>query len=654
MNVTLGVAAHVDAGKTTLCEQLLVRNGVLRKGGRVDHGDTFMDAHALERARGITIFCEQASFDLVREDGESLRVTLMDTPGHVDFSGEMERALSVLDGALLVVSCAEGVQSHTVTLFKMLRSKRIPTLIFLNKTDREGADVGRVTAQMQRLLSSDCVLMTQDVQQLKEELAMRDEMLMEQHLMEEAQAADYLSGARRAMQTGQLYPVLSGSALLNMGIDQLEKAIAQLFVNDYDQRLKEPFAAKVYRVRREGGLRYCYVKAISGQLTAREEIETRSGAQKINALFSAQGGKLSPIPVLCAGETAAVTGLTCRPGERIGAELGEEDREIVPLMSVDVEPKGALERTKLLAHLRELEEEDPLLSVRAEGGRISAGIMGAVQIEVLGSILKERFGDEVEFLPPKVIYKETIAAPAIGIGHYEPLRHYAEAWLRLVPLERGSGVRFKDCCAPNTLDLNWRRLIAGHVSERVHPGVLTGSALTDVCVELIAGRSHLKHTEGGDFRESTYRAIRNALMHAQNVLLEPIVRFELAFSQESLSRVTGELLRIGAELDAPQYQDDEILLGGTCTAAAFWDYPQKFAASTRGHGRISSGFACYAPCRNQDAVVEEIGYSPLADEKNPPGSVFCSHGAGFYVSWEHVHEWAHCGEEAELALSKLK
>ena len=654
MDLTLGVAAHVDAGKTTLCEQMLAHGGVLRKAGRVDHGDAFMDGHALERARGITIFCEQASIDLVRDDGETVHVTLMDTPGHVDFSGEMERALSVLDGALLVVSCAEGVQSHTVTLFRLLRARRIPTIIFLNKTDREGADPLRVTAQMQRLLSGDCVLMTQDVQLLREELAMRDETLMEQHLMEEAQMQDYLAGARRALGACALYPVLCGSALSDTGVDQLEKAIAALFETDYDQRINEPFSARVYRVRRADGMRCCYVKALSGSLSAREEVQTEDGVQKVNAVLSAQGTKLAPLAQLRAGQTAVVTGLSCLPGERIGENAGMDKQQIVPLMSVDVQPKGNLDMTKLHVHLRELEEEDPLLSVRAQGGRLSVGIMGAVQIEVLGSILRERFGDEVDFLPPKVIYKETIAEPAIGIGHYEPLRHYAEAWVRLVPGEPGSGVRFRDACAPNTLDLNWRRLVAGHVSERVHPGVLTGSALTDVCVELIAGRAHLKHTEGGDFRESTYRAIRHALMHAKNVLLEPMVRFELAFSQECLSRVTGELLRLGAELESPVYQEDEILMNGTCTAAAFWDYPQKFAASTRGCGRIASRFDRYAPCKNQQEIVESMGYSAPADEKNPPGSVFCSHGAGIYVSWEHVREWAHCSEEAELALSRLK
>ena len=646
MQLTLGVAAHVDAGKTTLSEQMLLHGGVLRKGGRVDHGDAFMDGHALEKARGITIFSEQASFDLAREDGETVHVTLMDTPGHVDFSAEMERALSVLDMALLVVSCAEGVQSHTVTLFKLLRKKKIPTIIFLNKIDREGADVERVMAQMQRLLSSDCVLMNQDKESLCEELAMRDDALMEQHLMEEATRADYLLGARRAVAAGQLYPVLTGSALTDRGVDALMQAIAMLCDTRYEQRLDEPFLAKVYRVAHRDGMRYCYVKALSGRLTAREEVDTLRGAEKVNAIFSAQGAKLSVCQLLAAGQTAAVTGLACKPGEMIGADVRMEGAELVPLMSVDVQGEKGLDPNKLLQHLRELEEEDPMLSVRAENGRVSVGIMGAVQIEVLGDVLSSRFGDQVSFLPPKVMYKETIAAPVIGIGHYEPLRHYAECWLRLVPGKEGSGVTFADKTPANLLDMNWRRLISAHVHERKHPGVLTGSELTDVCVELIAGRAHLKHTEGGDFREATYRAIRNALMHADNVLLEPVVRFELAFAGELLSRVTGELLRLGAQMDAPEYEEDDVLLTGTCTAAAFWDYPQKFAATTRGHGRVRSEFACYAPCKNQEEIVAGIGYNALSDVKNPPGSVFCSHGAGYYVPWDEVRQMAHC--EVEL------
>lgn len=642
-HLCLGVLAHVDAGKTTLCEQLLVHSGMLRRGGRVDHGDAFMDAHALERARGITIFCEQASFDLPREDGKTVHVTLMDTPGHVDFSGEMERALSVLDMALLVVSCAEGVQSHTVTLLRMLREKRIPTLIFLNKTDREGADVSRVMEQMRRLLSPDCVLMTQDADVLREELAARDELLMEQYLTENARREDVLAGARRAMQSGLLFPVLSGSALMDVGVEALMQAVAALadtaFVTD------APFSGKVYRVAHRDGVRYCYVKALAGRLHARETVATLAGEEKVNALFHAQGAKLTVIPELSAGETAAVTGLSCRPGERIGAGAGREAQTLVPLMSVDVEPRQGLERTKLLAHLREMEEEDPLLCVRAQGGRVSVGIMGAVQTEVLASVLESRFGDRVSFLPPKVMYRETIAAPAVGIGHYEPLRHYAEVWLRLVPGAPGSGVTFADRTPPNMLELNWRRLIAAHVGEREHPGVLTGSPLTDVRVELIAGRANLKHTEGGDFREATYRAIRNALMNAQSVLLEPVVRFELSLAPELLSRVTGELIRLGAELDAPVCDGDEMRLGGSCTAALFWDYPQQFAATTRGHGRIAMRFDRYAPCRNQDAVVQAIGYSAPADERNPAGSVFCSHGAGFYVPWDEVRGHAHCEVE---------
>ena len=645
MHVTLGVAAHVDAGKTTLCEQILRRAGVIRRCGRVDHGDAFMDADALERARGITIFCEQASFDLPREGGEALRVTLMDTPGHVDFTAEMERALGVMDAALLVVSCAEGVQSHTVTLFRRFRQRGIPVLLFLNKTDREGADVQRVLAQMHRLLSGDCVILGRDAEQEREELAARDEALLERHFEGDASREEYLQGARRAFWSRALFPVLCGSALCDEGVRELMEAMASLCARDDAPRADAPFSARVYRVRRIGGTRYTYLKAVSGRLTAREEIATREGLQKVNALYEVQGAKMLPADALCAGQTAAVTGLTCRPGEIVGEGFGETQADMTPVMSAQVEPLGGLDARKLLSFLREMEEEDPLLCVSARGSELSVGVMGEVQIEVLESVLLTRFGAKVRFLPPRVVYRETIAAPAVGIGHYEPLRHYAEAWLRLVPTGQGSGVTFEDRCAPNTLDLNWRKLISSHVKERAHPGVLTGSALTDVRVELIAGRSHLKHTEGGDFREATYRAIRNALMHAQSVLLEPYVRFELAMPQEALARVTGELIRMGAQLDAPQYEGDEALLGGSCTAAAFWDYPTRFAAATRGHGRLSSRFDRYAPCREQEKIVAESGYSPLADESNPTGSVFCSHGAGFYVGWEHVREWAHCEVE---------
>lgn len=529
MNLTLGVTAHVDAGKTTLCEQMLCRSGVIRACGRVDHGDAFMDDDPMERARGITVFTEQAALEWHTDSGEPLFVTLMDTPGHVDFSGEMERALSVLDAALLVVSCVEGVQSHTVTLFKLLRKKRIPTLIFLNKTDREGADTARVTAQMQRLLSGDCVLMSDaDADALKEELAARDEALLEAHFSDCAKREDYLDGAYRAFLKGALFPVLAGSALTGTGVDELMRAIAALCKTDWENKESLPFAGQVYRVRRVGGVRYAYVKATAGVLRVRDEVNTARGTQKVSALMLPQGGKLTTLGELSAGRTAAVAGLDVRPGERIGAELTKDSAELVPLMSVRVEPVPPLDLTALLAHLRELEEEDPLLAVTPEEGGVSVGVMGAVQIEILETLLKTRFGDEVRVLPPHVLYQETIDVPVIGIGHYEPLRHYAEVWLSLEPGERGSGITFSADCPPNTLDLNWQRLIETHVFERTHPGVLTGSPLTDVRIRLIAGRAHLKHTEGGDFREATCRAIRNALMQADNVLLEPVVRFELA------------------------------------------------------------------------------------------------------------------------------
>lgn len=642
MNLTLGVAAHVDAGKTTLCEQLLRRAGVIRACGRVDHGDAFMDDDPMERARGITIFTEQATLSWPVSGGEPLFVTLMDTPGHVDFSGEMERALSVLDAALLVVSCAEGVQSHTVTLFRLLQKRKIPTIIFLNKTDREGADAARVTAQMRRLLSGDCVLMAGDV---REALAERDELLLEQHLEETASRADYLSGARRAFAACALYPVLAGSALGDIGVDALAEAVGALCRTDYARREGEPFSAKAYRVRRVGGVRYTYVKVTSGVLRARDEVRTISGVCKVAAILAPQGGRLLPMGEAHAGQTAALSGLSARPGEQIGDGFGLEAPETVPLMSVQVEPTAPLTQSALLAHLREMEEEDPLLSVRPEADGVSVGVMGAVQVEVLQGILAARFGDVVRMCPPHVLYRETIAAPVVGIGHYEPLRHYAEVWLKLEPGAPGSGISFAADCPPNSLEENWQRLIRTHVFERAHPGVLTGSPLCDVRIQLIAGRAHLKHTEGGDFREATCRAIRNALMQAENVLLEPVVRFELAMPNEALARVTGELLRIGAQLDASETDGGETTLTGRCTAAMFWDYPTRFAASTHGHGRIASRFDRYEPCKNQDDIVRQSGYDPLADTLNPPGSVFCSHGAGFYVAWDHVREWAHCEVE---------
>ena len=647
MYLTLGVTAHVDSGKTTLCEQMLCHAGVIRRCGRVDHGDSFMDASSLERARGITIFGEQASFSLAMEDGGRMDVTLMDTPGHVDFSGEMERSLSALDAALLVVSCAEGVQSHAVTLFRMLRARRIPTLIFLNKTDREGADIVRAMADMHRLLSSDCVLVSGvPGEALREELAARDGELLERHFGENASSADYLAGARRAFAAGALFPVLMGSALCDVGVDALLQAVAALCRTEWAAHMGEPFAAQVYRVRRVGGVRYAYVRAVSGTLTARDVVNTVRGGEKVSALCAVQGTRLTPAASLCAGQTAALAGIAARPGEQIGRRCADGAQELVPVMSVDVMPEPPLDGRALLAHLRELEEEEPLLRVQPVQGGARVGIMGAVQIEVLGSMLLERFGDRVRFLPPRVLYRETIAAPVTGIGHYEPLRHYAEVWLRMEPGEPGSGVVFSADCPPNTLDVNWQRLIRTHVLEREHPGVLTGCPLTDVRIRLIAGRAHLKHTEGGDFREATYRAIRQGLMQAKSVLLEPVVRFELAMPRDALSRVTGELLRMGAALDTPGYDGEEAELSGTCTAAAFWDYPTRFAASTRGHGRIASRLWRYAPCAQQDDAVARCGYSALADEQNPPGSVFCSRGAGIFVAWNRVREWAHCdGEE---------
>ena len=638
MNLTLGVAAHVDAGKTTLCEQLLRRAGVIRACGRVDHGDAFMDDDPMERARGITIFTEQATLSWPVSGGEPLFVTLMDTPGHVDFSGEMERALSVLDAALLVVSCAEGVQSHTVTLFKLLQKRKIPTILFLNKTDREGADVARVTAQMRRLLSGDCVLMAGDV---REALAERDELLLEQHLEETASRADYLSGARRAFAACALYPVLAGSALGDIGVDALAETVGALCRTDYARREGEPFSAKAYRVRRVGGVRYTYVKVTSGVLRARDEVRTRSGVCKVAAILAPQGGRLLPMGEAHAGQTAALAGLSARPGERIGDGFGLEAPETVPLMSVQVEPTAPLTQSALLAHLREMEEEDPLLSVRPEADGVSVGVMGAVQVEVLQGIWAARFGDAVRMCPPHVLYKETIAAPVVGVGHYEPLRHYAEVHLILAPLPQGSGLVFDTVCSEDVLDRNWQRLILTHLQEKQHLGVLTGSPVTDLRITLAAGRAHLKHTEGGDFRQATYRAVRQGLMKAESILLEPYYAFRLTVPPEQIGRAISDIRAKSGSFDPPVETPGGTLLQGRAPVSELRDYARDVAAYTRGRGRLSCEVAGYFPCHNTEAVVAALAYDPAADLENTPDSVFCSHGAGITIPWDQVEENMH-------------
>lgn len=634
----VGLLAHVDAGKTTLSEAMLYRAGVIRTLGRVDHGDTFLDTDAQERSRGITIFSKQAVLPL-----PGCTLTLLDTPGHVDFSAEMERTLQVLDCAVLIISGPSGIQSHTVTLWRLLRRYQVPVILFFNKMDMETADRDALLAAVRAELDEGCIDFSQPQAQLFEELSLSDEALMEAYLasgtLSDAQIAPLVSHRR-------VFPCLFGSALRQTGVDALLDALGR-FVDEPARGAE--FGAHVFKIARdEKGARLTFLKVTGGTLTVKQTLSGEDWEEKADQLRLYSGSKFTLLQQAPAGTVCAVTGLSkTMPGDVLGRETAAQAPVLQPVLEYRLLLEDGTDAALAYGQLRVLEEEDPALHLvwNALLREIRVQLMGAVQMEILQKLIESRFGLRVSFDAENIVYLETITAPVEGVGHYEPLRHYAEVWLKLEPGAPGSGISFAADCPPNSLDENWQRLIRTHVFERAHPGVLTGSPLCDVRIRLIAGRAHLKHTEGGDFREATCRAIRNALMQAENVLLEPVVRFELAMPNEALARVTGELLRIGAQLDASETDGGETTLTGRCTAAMFWDYPTRFAASTRGHGRIASRFDRYEPCKNQDDMVRQSGYDPLADTLNPPGSVFCSHGAGFYVAWDHVREWAHCEVE---------
>ena len=634
----VGLLAHVDAGKTTLSEAMLYRAGVIRTLGRVDHGDTFLDTDAQERSRGITIFSKQAVLPL-----PGCTLTLLDTPGHVDFSAEMERTLQVLDCAVLIISGPSGIQSHTVTLWRLLRRYQVPVILFFNKMDMETADRDALLAAVRAELDEGCIDFSQPQAQLYEELSLSDEALMEAYLasgtLSDAQIAPLVSHRR-------VFPCLFGSALRQTGVDALLDALGR-FVDEPARGAE--FGAHVFKIARdEKGARLTFLKVTGGTLTVKQTLSGEDWEEKADQLRLYSGSKFTLLQQAPAGTVCAVTGLSkTMPGDVLGRETAAQAPVLQPVLEYRLLLEDGTDAALAYGQLRVLEEEDPALHLvwNALLREIRVQLMGPVQMEILQKLIESRFGLKVSFDAGNIVYLETIAAPVEGVGHYEPLRHYAEVWLKLEPGAPGSGISFAADCPPNSLEENWQRLIRTHVFERAHPGVLTGSPLCDVRIRLIAGRAHLKHTEGGDFREATCRAIRNALMQAENVLLEPVVRFELAMPNEALARVTGELLRIGAQLDASETDGGETTLTGRCTAAMFWDYPTRFAASTHGHGRIASRFDRYEPCKNQDDIVRQSGYDPLADTFNPPGSVFCSHGAGFYVAWDHVREWAHCEVE---------
>jgi len=644
MRKTIGILAHVDAGKTTFSERVLYLTQAIRHLGRVDHQDAFLDSHSLEKQRGITIFSGLASFQL---DGDTYY--WLDTPGHVDFSTEMERAVSVMDYAVLIVSCAEGVQSHTETVWQLLREYHVPVMVFLNKLDRTGADPERVIAQMKNRLSVDILDLRHYQTESRfddaeaEAIAERDETLLERLFETGCDDALWLEALCRQVSMRECFPVMAGAALEGRGIPEFLKLLSRLTRTDYHDDV--PLTARCYQIRHDAqGQRLCFLKLLSGTLRVKDELP---GGQKVNELRLYHGERYRPAEIACAGDIVAIPGLEgIRPGDVIGIDEKTTFRT-EPMMAADVLWDGKLVPAfRMMQALRLLEDEDPTLTVTETLGHLSVHVMGRIQLEVLKQLLQDRFGFNVSFGPTHVLYRETIASPAIGVGHYEPLRHYAECHVRLVPTSPGSGVTFRSLCHVDTLSLNWQRLIAGHVSEKQHKGVLTGAPLTDVEVQLLTGRAHLKHTEGGDFRQATYRAIRNALMYADSVLLEPVAGFVLRAPSEQYGTLAGALSRLQADVDVPEYEDDSVVLRGECPYAIFAPWQEEFLSLTHGRGALRVWMSRYAPCRDQNTIVSQSGYNPLADDS--PDSVFCSHGAGFVVPWNEVRSYMHMSHEEFL------
>ena len=656
--LVIGILAHVDAGKTTLSEGLLYRTGAVRKLGRVDHQDAFLDTNHLERERGITIFSKQAVFPL----GER-RVTLLDTPGHVDFSAEMERTLQVLDYAILVISGTDGVQGHTRTLWRLLCKRQIPTFLFINKMDLAGADRAAVLRELQTTLDGGCLDFTDGLEPIQEDLAALDEELMERYLSGEAVTA---ADAARLISERKVFPCYFGSALKLEGVDEL---LAGLERYTLTPGYPAEFAARVFKIAREGGERLTYLKITGGTLRVRTMLSGGEGEkrwqEKVNQIRVYSGTKYQTMDEAPAGTVCAVTGLTnTRPGDALGAEGPGERAVLEPVLTYRLElPEGCDPHT-MLQNLRLLEEEDPQLRVlwNEAHGEIQVQLMGEVQVEIMRRLIAERFGVEVAFGAGTIVYRETIAAPALGVGHFEPLRHYAEVHLLLEPGERGSGLRFASLCGADDLDLNWQRLILTHLTEKRHVGVLTGSAITDMKISLLAGRAHVKHTEGGDFRQATYRAVRQGLMGAESILLEPWYAFRLEVPQENLGRAMSDVQAMGGEFDSPELLGDTAVLTGAAPVSEMGGYWTQVAAYSRGCGHLFCAVEGYRPCHNAAEVIAAIGYDPERDTENPPDSVFCSHGAGMVVKWNEVPAHAHvtppirlrrggAAEEEEMSVS---
>ena len=640
-NIVMGILAHVDAGKTTLSESMLYLSGTVRKLGRVDHKDAFLDTYALERDRGITIFSKQAVFSLGNK-----KVNLLDTPGHVDFSAEMERTLQVLDYAVLVISGADGVQGHTETLWKLLKLYDIPTFIFINKMDQQGTDKAALLSELKERLDEGCIAFDQkESTETLEELAMTDEKVLDYFMENESIQKEEIC---RLIKERRVFPCYFGSALKLEGVQELLYGFER-YMEPYTGT--EEFGAKVFKISRDDkGERLTFLKVTGGKLVVKMPVNLVDKEEKVNQIRIYSGAKYETVNEVEAGGVCAVTGLVSSYiGQGFGVEKGTAAPFLEPVLTYQmILPDGA-DTTKILRELKQLEEEEPLLNIVWNPAleEIHVQLMGEVQTEILKTMIAERFHLDVEFGTGKIVYKETIKNSVVGVGHYEPLRHYAEVHLKMEPLETGSGLVFDADCSEDVLDRNWQRLILTHLQEREHPGVLTGSTITDMKITIVAGRAHLKHTEGGDFRQATYRAVRQGLKSAESILLEPWYSFVLEVPSDQVGRAMSDIGQMNGSFEGPEAEDKQgmVRLTGTAPASEMRDYQREVWAYTKGRGRITFTLKGYEPCHNAEEVIEQIGYDSEGDVDNPTGSVFCAHGAGFLVKWDEVPEYMHIKED---------
>ena len=646
MKKTIGILAHVDAGKTTFSEQVLYHTGSIKNRGRVDHKNSFLDSHEIEKKRGITVFSDQAVFKL----NDSMYY-LIDTPGHVDFSCEMERAISVMDYAIIIVSAVEGVQGHTETVWNLLRKYKVPTFFFINKLDRVGANLEGVICEIRQSLSKESFYIN-DLNELNESLiefiAEMDEELLEKYLNNEYESYIWKDKLRKLIKENKVYPCFAGSALQDGGIKEFLNAFDELTFTKYD--VNDKFSGIVNKIRYDSnGTRITFIKALSGKLKVRDEIEIYKGEQKIKEKISSiriyNGNKFISLDEAQAGDIFAVTGLSLLNAGDVVGNLNEKMKlNMIPTLMSSVIYDKSYNEKEVLKYFKILEAEDPALNVLWNGSNkeIQVHIMGKIQLEVLKEVVLDRFNLKIDFGPCKIMYKETIKNSVKGYGHFEPLKHYAEVHLKIEENPRGYGITFENKCHADDLTTGQQNLIKTHIFERNHNGLLTGSDITDVKITLLTGRAHNKHTEGGDFREATFRALRQGMEKAENILLEPFYKFIIDVELEYLGKVLADIQRLSGEFNPPETNLNKVRITGRGPVSTFMDYSMDVIAFTKGKGNISLMFDGYDVCHNSDEVIEKIKYNKNADIEYSSNSVFCSKGQGIIVPWNEVEKYMHC------------